>query len=128
MTTAGPSAGIMAWSFTVDSSPLVSIDELADVLRTTALALYCRRHRSKYNLPPAVKIPGDRRLWFRADVVDEWIENPKAFMPKEKRGPGRPRKHPVQGGAAMNKQPVSQVRKSADMCVPANNPHLLDNR
>lgn len=74
---------------------LVSISELAERLRTTVTALHCRRHRSQFNLPPSLKLPGDRRVWFRAEVVDEWLANPLAFMPQAPRGPGRPRKFDV---------------------------------
>jgi hypothetical protein len=71
---------------------MLSIDELAARLRTTPNALYCRYHRDRHTLPPVITIPGDKRKFFDADVVEQWIKNPAAFMPQPKRGPGRPRK------------------------------------
>lgn len=71
----------------------ILLEALAERLDCTPNALYCRLHRGEHNLPPVKRIPGDRRYWFDEDQVEEWLENPKAFMPKEKRGPGRPRKH-----------------------------------
>ena len=66
----------------VTSSPLLSIEDLAVRLRTTANALRCRFYRSPYNLPPRVYIPGDKRVFFDSNVVDEWLRNPQAFLPK----------------------------------------------
>jgi hypothetical protein len=72
--------------------PLVSLDDLAERLKTTRNALHCRYRRSPSNLPPILKIPGDKRFFFDSYIVEEWIKNPAAFMPQPKRGPGRPRK------------------------------------
>lgn len=71
----------------------ILLEALAERLACTPNALYCRLHRGEHNLPPVKRIPGDRRYWFDEDQVEEWLENPDAFKPKEKRGPGRPRKH-----------------------------------
>jgi hypothetical protein len=68
---------------------LLSIDELAARLRTTPNALYCRRARDVKALPPNVVIPGDSRLLFKEDVVEQWLIDPTVFQPKPA---GRPRK------------------------------------
>jgi hypothetical protein len=75
---------------------LLGIEDLAVRLRTTPNALYCRRARDPYSLPPRIKIPGDKRYLFDEHVVDAWLADPTAFLPedrKPKRQGGRPRKH-----------------------------------
>lgn len=67
------------------STSLLSIGELAVRLRTTVNALYCRAHRNQKNLPPQVRIPGDRRVFFQESVVEEWLQNPQAFVNAEAR-------------------------------------------
>lgn len=70
----------------------VTIDELAARLRTTRNAVYIRLHRNPLAVPPRIVIPGDKRILFDSEVVEDWLRNPSAYMPPPKRGPGRPRK------------------------------------
>lgn len=82
---------------------LITILELAPRLKTTPGALYTRHSRNPYSLPPVVKIPGDSRIFFNADALDDWLADPVSFMPQElrpKRRPGRPRKHSLTNGGA----------------------------
>ena len=55
-----------------DSPKLLTAAELADLLGTTAAAIYASRHRGD-PLPPAVKV-GLRKLRWRADVVADWLD------------------------------------------------------
>lgn len=66
-----------------DPTILLSFGELAVRLHTTVTALYCRAHRDPKNLPPQVRIPGDRRVFFQESVVEEWMKNPQAFSNEE---------------------------------------------
>jgi len=75
---------------------LLNLEQLAERLHTSAAALRTRHWRDQYSLPPVIKIPGDRRVFFNEADVAAWMRDPNAFKPKEKRGPGRPRK--IQGG------------------------------
>lgn len=70
----------------------ILLEALASRLETTPNALRCRYNRNPFFLPPVHRIPGDRRFWFDEDEVEAWIADPSAFLPKEPRGPGRPRK------------------------------------
>jgi hypothetical protein len=80
---------------------LLTIEDLVPILRAVSvMALYCRRSRDPYSLPPVVKIPGDHRLLFLEETVEDWLADPTKYMPKElrpKKPVGRPRKHPTNG-------------------------------
>lgn len=78
---------------------LGSVEDLAAALKTTQMGIYCRHSRNPYSIPPVIRIPGDKRMWFDMDALEEWLEDPMAFMPPElrpKRDRGRPsKKKPV---------------------------------
>lgn len=78
---------------------ILTLDELAEVLRTTKCALYNRALRDPFSIPPTLNIPGSAAKYlFDADTVDRWLANPTAFMPldaRPKKAVGRPRKYPL---------------------------------
>ncbi len=80
---------------------LLVIEDLVPILRApSSMALYCRRSRDPYSLPPVIKIPGDKRLFFSEEVVEDWLKDPSAYLPAERRPKkpvGRPRKNPRPG-------------------------------
>lgn len=57
------------------SSPLLTIADLAQLLRTTPSAIHAARYRGLDTVPPAHKI-GNRLLWFRDDV-NRWLQQKK---------------------------------------------------
>jgi excisionase family DNA binding protein len=59
---------------------LLTVDEVADLLRTTRLAIYSMHARAE--IPGAVKI--NRRLLFRTKNLLEWLhQEPRGSSPKE---------------------------------------------
>lgn len=52
---------------------ILFLKELAALLQTTEMALYCRYSRNPESLPKRLLIPGDRRLMFTAEAVHEWL-------------------------------------------------------
>lgn len=78
---------------------ILTLNELAEVLRTTKCALYNRVLRDPFSLPPTLNIPGSSAKYlFDALVVERWLADPVAFMPldrRQKKPVGRPRKYPL---------------------------------
>ena len=77
---------------------ILTLEELAQVLKTTKCALYNRATRDPYAIPPTLKIPGGPKYLFDAEVVQKWLRDPTAFMPldaRPKKAVGRPRKYPL---------------------------------
>ena len=58
---------------------LATVDEAADLLRTTRKAIYVMAERGL--LPGATRI--GRRLLFRTDVLLHWLDQKSAPSPKE---------------------------------------------
>jgi excisionase family DNA binding protein len=58
---------------------LLTVDEAADLLRTTRRAIYVMVDRRQ--LPGVTRI--GRRLLFRADDLLDWLDQKRAPLPKE---------------------------------------------
>jgi excisionase family DNA binding protein len=58
---------------------LLTVDEAADLLRTTRRAIYIMVDRRQ--LPGVTRI--GRRLLFRADDLLDWLDQKRAPLPKE---------------------------------------------
>ena len=58
---------------------LLTVDEAADLLRTTRRAIYVMVDRRQ--LPGVTRI--GRRLLFRADYLLDWLDQKRAPLPKE---------------------------------------------
>jgi len=67
---------------------LLTIEQLAKLLHTTPGALYVRRCRDPYSLPPHIK--SGARFLYEEDVVKDWLRNPDDYKPVVKK-PGRPK-------------------------------------
>lgn len=65
---------------------LITIEQLAELLHTTPGALYVRRCRDPYSLPPHIK--SGRKFLYDPEVVEDWLRNPDGYRP---RPPGRPK-------------------------------------
>ena len=64
-------------------------NETKELLHTTPGALYARRCRDSYSLPPHIK--SGRKFLYDIDVVEDWLRNPENYKPVAKK-PGRPQK------------------------------------
>ncbi len=54
---------------------LLTLADLANILHTTPRALHVRVHHNRDAIPPAIKLPGDRRYFFDPDVVQTWLKS-----------------------------------------------------
>lgn len=63
---------------------LLSVEDLAEIYRTTPKAIHTRRSRSPGTLPPSFKL-GGRVVWSRA-TVEEWIQEQERAQTKSRHG------------------------------------------
>lgn len=54
---------------------LLTLADLAAILHTTPRNLHARYHLNKNAIPPAIKLPGDRRYFFDPDAVEDWLQS-----------------------------------------------------
>ena len=83
-------------------SVLLDVDELAEILHKSPSSIRSDASRNRSALPPICRLPGTKRLLFRAEDVDAWIAGyvdragegrpPESFFEPVKRSRGRPRK------------------------------------
>lgn len=82
---------------------LLDVAQIATLLRKTVPSIRSDVCRNPLSLPPRCKLPGSRRLLWRAEDVSSWLascveRNPLASSPvsllvsSEPKRPGRPRK------------------------------------
>lgn len=71
---------------------LLTIDDLANVLRLSRAQIYRLSSAKPTSLPPAVRLPGSRRLRWRRQDVDAWLANHVQVQRFERSRPGRPKK------------------------------------
>jgi len=81
---------------------LLSVEQLAHMLHKSPASVRCDASRNARSLPPVCRLPGSKRLLWRAEDVHAWIAtfvqrepstqpNPPV-LPSVTRGRGRPRK------------------------------------
>jgi len=83
-------------------SVLLGVDELAEILHKSPSSIRSDASRNKSALPPICRLPGTKRLLFRAEDVDAWIAGyvdraqggrlQESLVEPTKRGRGRPPK------------------------------------
>lgn len=57
----------------LESNQLITVEELAELLRRSPVTIASDVTRRPFSLPPRVKIPGSRKVLFKKDVVISWI-------------------------------------------------------
>ena len=55
-------------------TPLLTIDDLAAILRCSPGSLRNRRSKAPDTLPPAIKPPGSKTTLWRREVVEAWLD------------------------------------------------------
>lgn len=56
------------------ATDLLTLEQLAEIyFRTTPGAIYARRKRDPASLPPAIEVPGLRRIFWHRKTVEEWF-------------------------------------------------------
>lgn len=76
----------------------LTVDDLSAALRRPVATIRTQMSRCPTLLPPAVRLPGAKRVMWRRDDVTAWIaqhvpdQSPSAAGQSRKRGRGRPRK------------------------------------
>ena len=63
---------------------LLTVEDLAEIYRTTSKAIHTRRSRDPQTLPPSFKL-GGRVVWSRA-TVEEWIQEQELAQTKSRPG------------------------------------------
>jgi hypothetical protein len=81
---------------------LMGVDELAEILHKSPSSIRSDASRNRNALPPICRLPGTKRLLFRAEDVYEWIAGhvdreqqgmtQQLLIEPAKRSRGRPRK------------------------------------
>lgn len=54
-------------------SPLLTVDELAQCLHKSVASIRSDATRNPQSLPPICRLPGTKRLLWRAEDVDRWL-------------------------------------------------------
>lgn len=70
-----------------DMTKLLTLDELAERLRTTRNTILNQRVRNPDAVPPAVKLPGTRKLLWREEDVEAFVAKHVTPSPQ---GEGKP--------------------------------------
>lgn len=92
---------------------LMGVDELAEILHKSPSSIRSDASRNRHALPPICRLPGTKRLLFRAEDVYEWIAGhvdreqgmtPQLLVEPAKRSRGRPRKASSTASAVANPQ------------------------
>jgi hypothetical protein len=56
------------------ATDLLTLEQLAEIyFRTTPGAIYARRKRDPASLPPAIEVPGLRRIFWHRKTVEDWF-------------------------------------------------------
>ncbi|SDS09900.1 hypothetical protein SAMN05216598_0506 [Pseudomonas asplenii] len=83
----------------VSLAKLLTVDDLAQILGRTAGTIKNQHSRNPSRLPPVCRIPGAKRLLWRQEDVECWLQRHVVQLdtielvdPMVKRKPGRPRK------------------------------------
>ncbi len=66
---------------------VLTVEDLADLLRMTKESLYTRRCRDPRSLPQAIRI--GRRLVWRRETVERWLEDLEREQARQRRPRGR---------------------------------------
>lgn len=86
----------------VSMPPLLTVDDLAAVLRISVKTIWNRRMKAPHTLPPSINLPGTTGLRWRQQDVEAWIDAYAAPKTRPRRR-GRPTKAEQIARAAASK-------------------------
>jgi hypothetical protein len=53
---------------------LLTIEQLAELLHRTPSSIRTDRNRNPERLPPSFNLPGSRKVLYKADIVENWLD------------------------------------------------------
>lgn len=58
----------------LSAQPILTVEQLADLIHKSPTSIYSDFRRNPQSLPPAIRLPGTRRVLFRVSDVESWLD------------------------------------------------------